>query len=163
MKMKKSLTLIWVGGLILLFLSWFSFNNSETIIAVTLAFDSIQQHFIRDIFVIFGIPNSPQSPYIGENSDGGISNFWISGQSFINENCYNSRTSHDTDMKLGPVTKLDKKNTATSKKYEDNIMSVNCDFIILYFFQFMANFQPSGSRIPGALSKKFTFSLIITF
>ena len=65
MKMKKSLTLIWVGGLILLFLSWFSFNNSETIIAVILAFDSIQQHFIRDIFVIFGIPNSPQSPYIG--------------------------------------------------------------------------------------------------
>ena len=30
-----------------------------------------------------GIPNSPQSPYIGQNPDMGISNFWISGQFII--------------------------------------------------------------------------------
>ena len=28
---------------------WFSLNNSETVEAVTLAFWSIQQHFIRDV------------------------------------------------------------------------------------------------------------------
>ena len=41
---------------------WFSLNKSETVKAVTLAFCSIQQHFIKDICVIFGISNSPQSP-----------------------------------------------------------------------------------------------------
>ena len=62
-----------------------------------------------------GIPNSPQSPYIGQNPDMGISNFWISGQ-FIIKKTRNSRTSDDIDVKLGPVTKRDKKNKATSKK-----------------------------------------------
>ena len=38
-------------------------------------------------------------------------------------------------MKLGPVTKLDKRNMATSKKPDDSIMSVNCDvnvFFLIY-------------------------------
>ena len=47
--------------------------------------------------------NLLQSPDIGQNSDRGMSDFWISGQSFMIENCHNSRTSHDIDMKLGPV------------------------------------------------------------
>ena len=47
---------------------------------------------------------SPQSPYIGQNSNGGIFDFRISGQSFIKENCHNFRTSDDIDMKFGPVT-----------------------------------------------------------
>ena len=42
-----------------------------------------------------------------------ISDFRISGESFINEICHNSRISIDNNIKLGPVTKLDKKNTAT--------------------------------------------------
>ena len=58
----------------------------------------------------FGISNSPQSPDIEQNSDGGIFDSRISGQPLVKENCYNSRTSDDIDMKLGPVTKLDKKN-----------------------------------------------------
>ena len=33
-------------------------------------------------------------------------------------------------MKLGPVTKLDKRNTATSKDFDDDVMSVNCDVIV---------------------------------
>ena len=60
---------------------------------------------IRDVRAKFGIPNSPQSPDIGQNSDGAISDFRISGQSFINGNCHNSRTSDDIDMKLGSETK----------------------------------------------------------
>ena len=31
-------------------------------------------------------------------------------------------------MKLGPVTKLDKRNKATSKKYDVDVRSQNCDF-----------------------------------
>ena len=58
-------------------------------------------------------PNSPQSPDIGQNSDGSISDFQIFGQYLISKNCHNSRTSHDINMKLGTVTKLDNRNTAT--------------------------------------------------
>ena len=93
---------------------WFSFN-SETIKVVTLEFCRIQQNFIKDIRAKFRIRNSPQSPDIGQNADSGIIDFRISGQSLMNENCRNSRTSNDTDMKLGPVTKLYKRNTTTSK------------------------------------------------
>ena len=90
----------------------------------------------------------PQSPDIGQNSDGVISIFWISGQSPIKENFHNSRTSGDIDMKLGPVTKLDKRNKTTSKKFDDDVMSENC--ASLSFFQFMANLEQSGSRILDA-------------
>ena len=65
---------------------------------------------LEDIRAKFGIPISPQSPDIGQNSDGCISDFQISGQSLIKENCHNSRTSDDIDKKLGPVTKIDKEN-----------------------------------------------------
>ena len=35
-------------------------------------------------------------------------------------------------MKLGPVTKLDKKNKKTLKKFDDDVMSVNCDAIVVF-------------------------------
>ena len=41
-------------------------------------------------------------------------------------------------------------------------MSVNFDEI-MFFFWFMANLQPSQSRIPGAWFIKLTFSFTITF
>ena len=65
---------------------------------------------LEDIRAKFGIPISPQSPDIGQNSDGCISDFQISGQSLIKENCHNSRTSDDIDKKLGRVTKVDQEN-----------------------------------------------------
>ena len=51
------------------------------------------------------------------------------------------------DMKLGPVTKLYKRNKATSKK----LMVTSCRKIVtsLSFFQFMANLEQCGSRIPN--------------
>ena len=55
--------------------------------------------FIKDIRAEFGIPNLPQSPDIELNSDGSICDFPISGQFFIYENCHNSRTSHDIEVK----------------------------------------------------------------
>ena len=33
-------------------------------------------------------------------------------------------------MNIGPVTKLDKINTATSKKIDDDLMSTSCDGIV---------------------------------
>ena len=44
-------------------------------------------------------------------------------------------------MKLGPVTKLDKRNTVRSKKFSES-----CDVIVI----FVANLEQSGSRIPDA-------------
>ena len=46
---------------------------------------------MKNIFAKFGMPNSPQSPDIRQDSDGGISDFRISGKSFINEKCHNLR------------------------------------------------------------------------
>ena len=64
-------------------------------------------------------------------------------------------------MKLGLVTKLDKTNTAKSKKFEYDVMSANCDVSV--FFRFMVNLQSPGSRILDVLSTKLKFSLTITF
>ena len=46
-------------------------------------------------------------------------------------NCHNSRASDDTDMKLGPVTKRDKRNKTTSKNF-DEVMSANCDVSVVF-------------------------------
>ena len=35
-------------------------------------------------------------------------------------------------MKLGPVTKLNKRNKATSKKFHGHVMSENRDFIAIF-------------------------------
>ena len=40
--------------------------------------------------------------------------------------------SHDIDMKLGPVTKLDMGNLTTSKKIGFGAISVNCDVIATF-------------------------------
>ena len=45
--------------------------------AVTLAFCSIQEHFVKDIRAKFGIPNFPQSPDIEQNSVLPISRFLV--------------------------------------------------------------------------------------
>ena len=92
---------------------WFCLNNSGTVKAVTLAFFSIQYLFIRDIPAKFDVHKFPRSPDIMQNSDGWISDFWISGQSLTNENCHNLKSSNDIDMKLGPVSKLGKRNMLT--------------------------------------------------
>ena len=59
-------------------------------------------------------------------------------------------------MKLGPVTKLDKRSKATSKEPDDGVISANCDVIAI--FPFMANLEQSGSRISDVRSLRLTFS-----
>ena len=98
-----------------------------------------------------------QSPDIGKNSDVGISNFRISGQSVIKENCHNSGTGGDIDMKLGLVTKLDKTNKTVSKKFDVDVVSKNYDIIVIFriFGQFGVIRRPdSGHRV----CKSYVFS-----
>ena len=70
---------------------------------------------MRNICTKFDISNLSQSLDIGQNSDGGISDFPIFRQCHREENYHNSKTSDDIQMKLEPVTKLDNRNKATSK------------------------------------------------
>ena len=111
---------------------WFSLNNSETVKAITMAFCNIQISFIRNTRVKFDMPNSLQSPDIGQNSERGFSDCQICGQSLIKENVYNSRTSDDIDIKLGPVTKLDKRNKTTSKKVDNDVMAASSHVIVIF-------------------------------
>ena len=53
-------------------------------------------------------------------------------------------------MKLGPVTKIDKRNKRMSEKFDVNVMSENCDVIVIFriFGQFGAVWRPdSGHRV----------------
>ena len=67
-----------------------------------------------------------------QKSDGGISDFRISGQSLILGNCHNSRTVMILTTKLGPVTKLDERNKTMSEKFVHNVMLKNCDVIFVF-------------------------------
>ena len=74
----------------------------------------------------------PKSLDIWKNSDWGISHFWISFHFLMKRNCHNSRTSDDIAMKLGAVTKIDKKNKTTRKNDDDDVMSGNYDNIAIF-------------------------------
>ena len=53
-------------------------------------------------------------------------------------------------MKLGPVTKLDKRNKTTSKKFYDEVISENCGHIVAIFpinSHFGAMRKPDSGRI----------------
>ena len=67
----------------------------------------------------------------------------------MKKNCHNSRTSDDIDMKLGPATKLDKKNKTPSKKFDDDVMLENYDVIVIspIYLQFGAIQKPDSGRI----------------
>ena len=99
----------------LFLIQWLFCSMTYLVCDATLAFCSLQKYLIRAVRAIFSIPYSSQSPDIGQNSDGGISEFRISGQSLIKINCHNSWTSDDIDIKLGLVTKLDKRKKKCQK------------------------------------------------
>ena len=51
-------------------------------------------------------------------------------------------------MKLGPVTEIENRNKANSRKIDDDVM---LEIVTsLPFFQFTANLEQSGIRIPDA-------------
>ena len=51
-------------------------------------------------------------------------------------------------MELGPVTKIDKRNKTTSKIFDDDAMSANCDVIVTFpiYGQFGAIRKPDSGR-----------------
>ena len=61
----------------------------------------------------------------------------------------NSTTSNDIDMKLEPVTKLDKKNIASSNKTDDDVMSGSCDVFVIFpiYGQFEGIRKPDSGRM----------------
>ena len=65
-------------------------------------------------------------------------------------------------MKLEPVTKIDKRNKTTSKKFDLDVMPENCNVILNFriFGQFGAVWKPdSGHR----LCKKYVFSNLLSY
>ena len=78
------------------------------------------------------VSNLPQSSDNGQNSDGVISDFRISGQSLIKRNYYNSRNREDSDMKLGPVTKFDKINKTMPGKFGGDVILKYCEVIAMF-------------------------------
>ena len=90
-----------------------------------------------------------QFPDIAQNLGRGTSDFRISGQSLKKENCHNSKTSDDNDMKLRPVIKIDNGNKTFLKILDDDVMSENCDVIVIFpiYGQFVANRKPDSGRI----------------
>ena len=103
----------------------------------------------------------PQFSDVRKNSDVGISDFQISGQSLIKENCHNSKTSDDIDMKVRPVTKFDKRNKTISKMW--TLESYRKIMTSLIFFLFLGNLEQPGGRIPDTESAKVMFSVIGIF
>ena len=87
---------------------------------------------IGNIHDTFGIPNLPQSPDIGPTQTGvfPISAFLV--KLFTNKSCHKSRTSDDIDVKLRPVTKLDKGNTTTLKEFDSNTVSTNYHTSVIF-------------------------------
>ena len=64
-------------------------------------------------------------------------------------------------MKLGPVTKLDKRNKRTLKKIDIEVMLENCDVIVI--FRIFGHLEQSGGRIPDTEPATDMFSVIVTF
>ena len=58
-------------------------------------------------------------------------------------------------MKLGPVTKLDKRNKTRSTKFDVDVLPENLTSLSL--FGFLTNLEQSGGRIPDTESVKVIF------
>ena len=63
-------------------------------------------------------------------------------------------------MKVGPVTKLDKRNKTTLKRFDDEVILVNCDIIVIFsiYGQFGAIRKPDYVKLRFSL----TVSLCLT-
>ena len=69
--------------------------------------------------------------------------------SLIQENCHSSRNSDDVDVKFGLITKLYNKNKTVCKKIDDDVMSENCEVIII--FRIFGQFGAIGKLNSGGM------------
>ena len=138
------LTIIWVGGIFdspspTLLIFSFKLRNGKSCYPGTFQHE-VTFHY-RHTWVSL---TYPIIQILNTTKMGVTFNIRNSGQTLTNKNCKKTRASINIDMKLAPVTKLDKKTTTTLKKIDDGAMSANYEVI---FFQFLA-----GSRIPDVWS-----------
>ena len=61
-------------------------------------------------------------------------------------------------MKLGPVSKLEKRNKITSREFDDDVMSVNCEDIVI--FSIYSQFGAVQNLISGQLQFVVTYIFI---
>ena len=133
-----SLTLIWVReGSNFTPPCWFFLNNSETVQGVTLANAAFSNILLETFMPNLVFLICPSVQILGKTQTGVFPIFEF-------QNCHNTRTSDDSDMKLGPVTKLGKR----TKQRQKNLTMTSCrkNMTSLPFFQFMTNLEHSGSR-----------------
>lgn len=121
------LTLIWVSGK-------FNIHFCFSLISPdgTSCKTGIFQHsvfFLKDIGPEISIPNLSQPLDIGRNLYRSISNSRISGQSLIKDNY---KTSNDIYMKLGPLSKLEKRNTIKLRKLDDDAILRNSESFLIF-------------------------------
>ena len=67
-------------------------------------------------------------------------------------------------MKHVPITKLDKRNKTTPKKFDDNLMLENCDVIVIFLIygQFGTTWKPDSRRI-GCKTNIFINSSLLSY
>ena len=67
----------------------------------------------------------------------------------MNKNCHNPRTSNYIDIKLGSLTKLDKRDTAVSEIFDDNVVSGNYDPPVIFrvYGRFGAIQKPASRQV----------------
>ena len=65
-------------------------------------------------------------------------------------------------MKLGPVTKLDKRKKTASKRFGNDVMLANCNVIVIFpiYGQFGAIRKPDSGRI---VFKTYIFSELLSY
>ena len=142
------LTLIWMMVVVVVVgdgvgvICWFSLNNPDVL------FKTFAPNLV--------FPTCPNLQILGKNFR--FPDFWSIP---YKKNCLNSSTSDHIDMKLGAVTKLDKRGKAMSRKFEDDAMSENCGLIAI--FPIYDHLEQSGSRIPDVGSAKLIFLSTVTF
>ena len=66
------------------------------------------------------------------NSDEAFSILGFLVKSPLNKNCHSSATSNDINMKLRPLSQIEKRNTVISKKFDDEVISVKYDVIFIF-------------------------------
>ena len=135
-----------------------SFNNYRRVRALNLVFCSI--NILQTFINLMSLTRS--SLQILEKTQMEV--FSISGfivKSLINKDCPNSRTSDVIDITLGPLTKLDKRNTKRSKK----LTMISCQEILtaLLFIQLIGQFgaiQKLNSKCIALYSSIFINNLL---
>ena len=140
-KLFRNLTQIWMGVDVFLPLLGFPEMIKMQMWCIA-AFSNFSLETFKPNLVLLTYPSLE---ILGKNQTRLLPVPWFLVRSLVSKNCHNSRNSNDIDMKLGPVTKLSKKNTTTS-----DVFLANYDFIVIFSILWLIwSNQESGFRTNG--------------